>query len=159
MSKFNFDRVRQNIEQVNKDLPPLLANDAQNYFLDSFKKQGWNGSNWEEVKRRMPDEPAYKYPKGKGLSRRTKPILIGTGRLRREVSNLSANARVSYSAFNFKVTLKINENMVPYALYNNYGIKDRLPQRKFMGDSPDLRRILRRRITSYLDKIWQAKAA
>lgn len=158
MSKFNFNQVRQNIERVKKELPPQLANDAQNFFLGSFKKQGWDGTAWDEVKRRMPDEPAYKYPKSKGLSRRTKPILEMTGRMRREVSNLTAGARTTYSAFSFKVVLKINENVTPYAYYHNYGT-EKIPQRKFMGDSPELRRILRRRVDTYFNKVWSAKAA
>jgi phage gpG-like protein len=158
MSKFNFDAVRKNIDQVKKDLPKLLANDAQNYFLDAFKKEAWDGEDWEQVQRRDPDTNAYKYPKNKGLSRRTKPILIQSGRLRREVSNLGANARVQYFSYNFKVTLRLNNNIVPYGKYHNYGT-DKIPKRKFMGDSPALRRILRRRIDIYMSKIWHAKAA
>lgn len=158
MSKFNFDAVRKNIDQVKKDLPKLMANDAQNFFLNSFRQQAWNGQSWEQVQRRDPDTKAYKYPKGKGLSRRTKPILIGTGRLRREVSNLGANARVQYFKYNFKVTLRLNNSIVPYGKYHNSGAKN-LPQRKFMGDAPALRRILRSRIDNYMRKVWNAKAA
>lgn len=158
MSKFNFERVKQNLEQVKKELPVLLANDAQAYFLGSFKNQGWNGTNWKDVKRRDPDTNEYKYPKFKGLSRRTMPILQGTGRLRREVSLLSGNARIKHDRFNFTVVLTLNDSVVPYGKYHNDG-DGKIPQRKFMGDSPELRKILRRRIDTYLDKIWQAKAA
>lgn len=154
MSKFNFDKVRENIVQVKKDLPRLMANDAQNYFLSAFKRQGWNGNNWQQVQRRIEGTNAYKYPAKKGLSRRTMPILQGTGRLRREVSNVAAAARITYSAFNFKVTLRIDNHMVPYAGYNNDGTKT-IPMRRFMGDSPELRKILRRRVETYVDKVWK----
>lgn len=154
MSKFNFQKVINNITQVKRELPVLLANDAQRYFLGAFKSQGWNGGKWAEVERRKPDTNAYKYPKGKGLSRQTKPILQGTGRLRREVSLMAGNAQISYSRFNFKVTLRIDNNIVPYASYLNDGT-DNMPQRKFMGDSPALRGILRNRITRYMDTVWK----
>jgi hypothetical protein len=150
---FTFDKLRQNLAQVKKDLPRLLANDAQNYFLGAFKNEGWDGSKWKEVQRRIEGTPEYKYPLKKGLSRHDKKILIGTGRLRREVSNIAANARVSESAFNFTVTLSINSNIVPYEGYNNFGT-EHIPARQFMGDSPGLRAILRKRIVNYIDKIW-----
>ncbi|MEB0262920.1 hypothetical protein [Mucilaginibacter sp. 10I4] len=155
MSKFNFQKVIDNITQVKRELPMLLANDAQKYYLDAFKSQGWNGSQWAEVERRKPDTNAYKYPAKKGLSRRTKPILQGTGRLRREVSLVAGNARIRYERYNFRVTLTLDNNMVPYAKYNNDGTKN-IPQRKFMGDSPQLRTILYNRINKYMDNVWKA---
>jgi hypothetical protein len=59
---FTFDKLRQNLAQVKKDLPRLLANDAQNYFLGAFKNEGWDGSKWKEVQRRIEGTPEYKYP-------------------------------------------------------------------------------------------------
>lgn len=158
MSKFNFQQVIKNIKAIKRDLPRLIANDAQNYFLKSFRQQGWNGTPWKEVQRRIKDTPEYKYPKFKGLSRRTKPILQGkTGFLRREVSNLAGRARITYSAYNFTVTLKMNENIVPYAKYVNYG-NEKMVSRRYMGDSPELRAILRRRIDNYLKQAFTSAA-
>ncbi len=154
MSKFNFQRVIDNIDQVKKELPVLLANDAQKYFLASFRNQGWNGDAWEEVKRRIPGEPAYEYPKKKGLTRRTKPILQGTGLLRREVSLIAANAIITYDRFNFRVRLVLDDNMVPYGKFINEGTPD-MVARPFMGDSPQLRNILHDRIEHYMDKVWK----
>lgn len=151
MSKFNFQKVKDNIAQVKRELPVLLANDAQKYFLGAFKDQGWNGGHWKEVERRTPGTPAFKYAKPQ--SNRTKPILTNTGRLRREVSLLSGNAKVVNKGFNFTVTLAINTNTVPYAGYINDGT-DKMVQRKFMGDSPALRKILMDRIVRYMDKVW-----
>jgi phage gpG-like protein len=158
MSKFNFKQVIQNIEQVKKELPPLLANDAQKYFLGAFKDESWNGNKWEEVNRRIEGTREYKYPLKKGLSRHDKKILIGTGRLRRQVSLLAGNAKVTHDRYNFTVRLILDDSIVPYGKYHNTG-GEHLPQRKFMGDTPALRRILRKRIDTYFDKIWQTKAA
>ena len=152
MSKFNFQRVKNNIAQVKRELPILLASDAQNYFLGAFKDEGWNGAKWAEVQRREPDTKAYKYAKPK--SNRTKKILVNTGRLRREVSLLAGNAQITYNMFNFTVKLAINDGTVPYAGYNNDGTEN-TPQRKFMGDSPALRDILRKRIEKFMSNVWK----
>jgi hypothetical protein len=158
MSKFNFQQVRKNIGAMKRDLPRLLANDAQNYFLSSFRNQGWNGNPWEDVQRRIEGTPAFRYPKHKGLTRRTLPILQGrTGKLRREVSNLAGRAIINYAAFNFTVTLKINASVVPYAHYINKGTP-RMVARRYMGDAPPLRRRLRNRITRYLDRSFKSAA-
>lgn len=151
MSKFNFKRIISNIEQVKRELPPVLMNVAQNYFLKSFKNQGYDGKPWDQVQRRIPGEKAYEYPKTKGLSRRTNPILIGSGKLRREVSLLSTKARITYSKYDFKVQMEIDKNVVPYATYINKGT-DKMPKRQFMGNTPELRRMLRSKMKSYFDK-------
>lgn len=152
MSKFNFQRVIDNIDQVKKELPVLLANDAQKYFLASFKDQGWNGNPWEEVERRKPDTKAYKY--AKPVSKRTMPILQGTGLLRREVSLIAANAIITYDRFNFKVKLILDDDMVPYGKFINEGT-DNMVVRPFMKASPGLREILFNRIKRYMDNVWK----
>ena len=155
MSKFNFKRVIDNIEQVKRDLPRLLANDAQNYFLGAFNNQGWDGKSWAEVQRREPDTNAYKYPKDKGLSRRTKNIGISTGRMRREVSNIAGKASISTTQNNFTVRLRVDSGIVPYAGYFNDGTS-KMVARPFMKDSPALRRILINRVKTYMDRTWKA---
>lgn len=154
MSKFNFQQVKDNIEQVKRELPVLLANDAQKYFLAAFKDEGWNGVKWVQAQRRIEGTDSWKYPKTKGLSRRTKPILIDTGILRREVSLIAGRAEISYSKFNFNVKLSIDDTTVPYAEYLNDGTP-KMPQRKFMGDSPALRKILKNRIERYMENVWR----
>jgi hypothetical protein len=153
MSKFNFQKVIDNIEKVKKELPILLATDAQKYFLDSFKKEGWDGKKWEEVQRRIPGTPEYKYAKPK--SGRVKPILIGTGRLKREVSLLAGNAITTFSKYNFTVNLKLNSSIVPYAGYLNNGTS-KMPKRHFIGESTILSKILKNRVENYVNKIWKA---
>jgi hypothetical protein len=76
---FGFDKVVKNLNQSKHDLLVLLSNQAQNYFLRSFKNQGFDGEAWKEVKRREPGTSEYKYPKKKGLKRRSQQILIGSG--------------------------------------------------------------------------------
>jgi phage gpG-like protein len=149
MNKFNFDRVRKNFDQVKQDLPTLLANQAQNFFAKSWNKQGWDDGNvkeWKEVQRRIIGTPAFKYPKNKDLPRRTRAILVKSGRLRRAVQNSIRSATWS------RVQLTVD---VPYAAYHNKG-EGRLPKRKFMGNSQTLARLHRQKITTTVNRIWKA---
>lgn len=111
-NRFNFDQVKQNLERTKRELPVRLAKQAENYFTASFTKQGFDGKKWKEVNRRIPGTYEYKYPKSKGLTRRTKPILIGSGALRRAVSNSIRNATFEL------VELQVD---LPYAQIHNQG--------------------------------------
>jgi phage gpG-like protein len=142
-TKFHFQRVMLNIEQVKTELPVILGNQAQNYFTDSWRQQGWNGEPWKEVQRRDSSTKVYKYSKP---AARTRAILVKSGRLRRAVANSIRETRFD------RVRLVVD---VPYAEYHNDGT-DKLPQRRFMGQSAELERKQILKITSFIDKVWQA---
>lgn len=146
--KFKFRKLKVNLAKMKHDLPVILANQAQNYFVSSFKKQGWDDTGWKEVKRRQPGTDEYKYPKFKGLSRRTSPILVRTGRLRRAVSNSIRNA--TFQSVRLVVDL-------PYAAAHNDGdSENNIPKRHYMGNSPILVQEQRKKIKSFINKTWQA---
>lgn len=140
MSKFNLDRVIANIEQVKTTLPKIIANDAQRFFLSSWDKQGFTDvvtTPW------APRKKETKKTKGKS-------ILVGTGRLRRAVSQ-SAKI-VTFEKIKFEVNL-------PYAAIHNYGGNlgngGKMPKREFMGDSKTLRDLLEKKINLVVEKIWR----
>ena len=148
MNQFRLDIVLTNYGSLKQRLPPLLANQAQNFFVDSFKKQAWRDQTtepWKEVKRRITGTSEYKYPKKKGLSRRTKPILVMTGALRRAVGSSIREQRFE------RVKLVV---ALPYADAQNYGTKT-ITQRQFMGDSITLRRVQTELINKEIQKVWQ----
>lgn len=151
--RLNLDTVRQKLAQSQREIMVLLPNQAQNYFLSSFKKQGFDGQNWKEVKRREPGEKAYKYPLKKGLQRRTSPILVGAGyrirggTLRRAVSNMSRTAQVRANGFRMVVDL-------PYAARHNEGLAG-MPQRRYVGQTAELTRMQEQTITRTINKIWK----
>lgn len=146
MSKFNFLDVLKNIEQTKRELPKKLANMTQNYFVLSFRKQGFDGGKWQEVKRRIPGTPEFKYPKTKGLSRRTKPILIESGELRRRVANSILLATWP--------TVKLMVDL-PQAAAINEGT-DKMPQRQFIGQSNELTGKQITLVETYFDRVWDA---
>lgn len=158
-NKFNFDKVLRQMQQVKKDLPILLAAQAQNYFSSSFKKQGFDGQPWQEVKRREEGTDEWKYPGGYGLSRRTNPILVGGGRikgtaggtLRRAVGNSIRSATFE------NITLIVD---LPYAEIQNkggtagHGGSAVIPKRQYMGQTQELTAMQIAKVNEYIDKIW-----
>ena len=148
-NKFHTGKILENIKKMKADVPTKLANMTQRFFLESFTNQGWSGdgglNKWKEVKRRQPGTPEYKYPKTKQLSRRTSPILVRTGKLRRAVSN-----SIRLATFE-KIRLIVP---LDYAKYQNDGT-NHIAKRKFMGDGPELRKRQRALILNEMGKIWQ----
>ncbi len=145
-NKFGFGAVKEKLLQMKKELPRVLANDAQKFFVSRFTAQAdVNNKPWQEVQRRIPGTKAYTYPITKGLTRRTKPILIGTGRLRREV-----NSSIRLATFEM---IRLTVGDLPYAERHNEGL-DRMPQRQYMGDSPILRAQQTTKIKQYISNLW-----
>lgn len=127
-NKFKLDEVISGFNALKRSVPILLANQAQNFFVDTFKNKGWpDTGQWKEVKRRIPGTTEYKYPKFKGLSRRETPILVRSGVLRRAASNSIRQA--TFEA----IRLDVPES-IKYAGVHNFG-DGRVPMRKFMGHS------------------------
>jgi len=161
-SSLNFTQVRQKLEQSQRELMVLLSKQAERYFLDSFKKQGFDGQPWKEVQRREDGTKAYKYPKSKGLQRRTSPILVGAGYrvrggvLRRAVSNMSRTAQIRTNGFRMVVDL-------PYAAIHNEGLDGKafgkhafkMPKRQFIGQTAELTRMQEQLITKTINRIWK----
>jgi phage gpG-like protein len=158
-TKFGFGKVKANIQRMKVDLPIVLANDAQNYFVKSWSTQSWDGVGWAEVKRREGPGTAYggdkgtpewRYPKGRGLGRRTRAILVQTGALRRATSN-SIRSK-TFGLIRLVVDL-------PYAAVHNYGLPTKngqpMPARPFMKDSPILKAQQKVKIKEFTDKVWR----
>jgi phage gpG-like protein len=149
-NRFEFDKVMQRFEFAKIDVPVRIANVARNYFVNSFTVGGFDGKKWKEVQRRIPGTKAYKYPKNSQLSRRTNPILVGTykgrsgGNLRRQVNNSIRRADF------FEIRLGVS---APYAQYHNEGT-DKIPQRKFMGESRELNATVKKNLQTLLKKVF-----
>lgn len=132
-NKFGLDDVIKRFDSLKRSVPILLANQAQRFFVDTFTNQAWpDTGKWEEVNRRISGTKEYKYPKTKGLSRRVTPILVRSGALRRAVSNSIRQATFE------RIRLDVPTSLA-YAGVHNFGT-NKIPMRKFMGDSPILRK-------------------
>ena len=111
-NKFEFDKVFEKLQQMKPKLPQEIAAIAQSSFVKNFNDESFFGKKWQQVQRRIEGTKAYKYPKTKKLSRRVKPILVGTGKLKREV-----NSSIRQATFD-EVRLGVD---LPYAAAQNEG--------------------------------------
>jgi len=154
-NKFNFAEIKERVTKMKNVLPPVLANQAKNYFVGNFSNQSFDGQKWQEVNRRIPGTSAYKYPKKKDLGRRRRPILIGKGstKLRRATAN---SIRVQKWPI---VRLVVD---LPYARIHNEGLRGRafgkygftMPKRQYIGQTKKLTDMQLKKVKSYSRKIW-----
>ncbi len=98
----DFHNFQLKVERTLTKFPVLAANEARNFFLDSWKRKAWRDTTTELW---APRKKETKKSKGKG-------ILIGTGRLR-------ASIRVIKADWNSVVV----GTDVPYASVHNDGFK------------------------------------
>jgi phage gpG-like protein len=133
-NRFEFEKIVAKLEKAKNDLPKKVASDIRIYFLGSFKKQGWDGQKWKEVKRREKENQTKKDKK---------PILIQSGTLRRAV-----NESVRKETWD-EIRLGID---VEYAKYHNEGT-DKIPKRQFMGSSKELDEKIKKRIEREIKKV------
>lgn len=144
MSKLGLNEVLKKVERTKRELPKRLANMTQNYFVLSWSNQGFDNRKWVEVNRRTPGTPEFKYPEHKGLSRRTKPILVQSGELRRRVANSVITARWD------KIYLMVD---LPYAAAHNDG-DGNIPKRQYVGQTQELTGKQIGMIENFFSRIW-----
>jgi phage gpG-like protein len=130
-NNFNFGEIAKKIKSI--DLSLDMANTAKNDFLNNFKTQSFNGKAWQKRK------------STKDVGRN---LLVKSGRLRRDVSN---SVSAGHKNSNLSYTLVVNN---PYADYNNEGT-NKMPQRQFVGMTPELNKKLLLKISQRLSKAWE----
>jgi phage gpG-like protein len=147
--RFRFDIIGKEFKMQSTSLMREIAMANKNYFLQSFKRGGWGSDNWQEVDRRIKGTKAYEYPKSKGLRRRTRPILVGKGSLRRAVN--SSVKSVLPNRVKFEVDL-------PYAAIHNEGLIMRggkaMPQRQYMGENAETNKLNKSIIQKYAGRAF-----
>ena len=145
MAGFNLRQVRANLEAAKRILPVKLAKLTENHFTQAFALGRLDDKIWPEVNRRKPGTKEYKYPKLRGLSRRTSPILVRTGNLRRKTSKSISNATWA------EIKL-IND--AHYAKAQNEGT-DTIPARPYMVQTDNLTKLQKAEIDKQIMTIWK----
>lgn len=146
---FKFGVIVKRYNSVSLDMMREIAMANKNYFLQSFKNQGWEGKRWQEVNRRIPGTKEYMYPKNKGLRRRTREILIGRGQLRRQVN--SSIKLMNRSRIIFIVDL-------PYAAIHNNGGRVKghiMPKRQYIGQTKETNYMTKQIISKYVNRSFK----
>lgn len=147
MSGFPIGKIKANLAQTKRELPVVLAKQAEKYFVQGFANGGLKGEDkWQEVQRRIPGTKAYKYPKKRGLSRRTRPILVGTTTsLRRRTANSIRNAQWG--------NIRLIVDHVAAKIHNEGD--GNIPARPYMIQTETLANMQRETIAKHMDKIWE----
>lgn len=177
---YSWRKLRGGIARVRSQLPKAMADTARNFFVDSFKRQGWyEGVILKKWK-----------PRKKQGGRRRRAILVKRGRLRksiriREMSfrRISIAAEAPYAAaHNFgvdeTVTVRAHTRRTYDRVRETYTARSgkersrtkrieagshtvrshtrhmQLPQRQFMGDSEMLDRKLDRIVERAVEEIF-----
>jgi phage gpG-like protein len=141
-SKFGFDKILSNFERVKRELPPVIGNMGQRFFADSFVKGGFTDQSfqmWQPRKNEIHGGIAMISSKSKGA----RAVLVKSGALRNAV-NRSVRS-TTFDNISFEVGLK-------YAAVHNEGLHAgrgkgfKMPQRKFMGHSETLLKMIDNRV-------------
>jgi hypothetical protein len=143
MSLFHLDKKSKQFAEFKKTFLIKESNEIKNFFIASFRNQGFTDKSleaWKQVKRRIEGTKEYKYPKTKGLGRRTRAINVGTGRTRKSIMVKSVS----------KNKLVVGSVGVDYAKYVN-------ESRPFIGKSEVLRVKLKNKLKTQMGKILKGK--
>jgi len=166
-----FIDFKRKAEQSLRKFPLLAANEAQNFFLDSFKRQAWIGQTTEVWKSRKPSK------KREGAA-----LLVKSGRMKRGtrikradwnstiVANDTPYAGVHNEGFRGVYTRTASRRVKTKGSYKRMGdekkratktrimgvthkVHQNMPRRRFMGNSPYLNRNIDRIFILQLSKI------
>lgn len=104
-----FRKIQDKLAQTMRDLPAIIGNEAVNFTIENFDRQGWLGDIVEPwQKRKNPTKWGKKDDEGRA-------ILIKNTRLKRSI-------RVS-KILEDRVTITAGGEDVPYARAHNYGFR------------------------------------
>lgn len=141
----DFSHYLQHLEvnlkrQLQHDLPIKLGNLAVRLFKDNFQKESFFGRAWIEVKRRLN-------PKTRGAAANRKILTGPTGNLGRSIQATPRDGSVTI------------HSDLPYASAHNDGTSNagrshnvRIPQRQFIGPSPELTDAIEKKIIQEINK-------
>lgn len=125
--------------QLQHDLPRKLGNLAVRMFKENFQKESFFGRAWQEVKRRLQGT--------KGAAGQRKILTGPTGNLGRSIQFTPRDGSVTI------------ESDLPYSSAHNEGTTNagrshnvRIPQRRFIGESPELTAAIEKKITEEISK-------
>lgn len=134
-SKFNLKQVEKGGRTAMERAIILIGNEAKNFFVNSFRLQGFEDRTVEKWKPRKKETK-------RSIGR---AILVKSGDLRRSIIRQPVNKA--------NLSVKISTDLV-YAKVHNEGI-GKMPKREFIGNSYKLNENCKKIVISQLDKIFK----
>lgn len=168
-------QIEAKLAQTLRELPPIIANEAENFTLDNFQEQAWRGFSQEQWKKR-------KNPTKWGNRDETdRALLVKTGQLKRSIRSRTEKdkaiimaggadtpyARVHNEGFRGAVVQNVEEHI--RKTHNGKRVKvkaftrtihQNIPRRQFIGgekDSPYLKARIRRTVIAHLRNNFKLK--
>ena len=150
-NKFNLKGAEQKARKALENAVVEIGNTAKNFFVENFRKQGFDDKTVQRWKPRK--RTTYKTKSGRIVNDTTRAILVKTGDLRRSIIRVP-----NRSALNVKI-----QTDLPYAKIHNEGLMGKafgkhpfkMPKRQFIGDSYNLNEKVKAVIVKRLDKVFK----
>lgn len=114
-NKFNLKQAEQKARKAMEAAIVDVGNTAKVFFVDSFRKQGWDDKAVEKWKPR--EKKTYKTKSGKTVDDTTRAILVKTGDLRRSIIRDPANRAA--------LSIKIHSDLDYAKIHNDGGTINR----------------------------------
>lgn len=147
-NKFNMKGMEQKARKALENAVVEVGNTAKNFFVENFRKQGFDDKTVQRWKPRK--RTTYRTKSGRIVNDTTRAILVKTGDLRRSIIRVPNRAAMS---------VKIQTDL-PYAKVHNDGLRAGrgkgfiMPKRQFIGDSYNLNEKVKAVIVKRLDKVF-----
>jgi hypothetical protein len=152
--QINIQRAISKLQEMNQDLPRLIANDALHHFLDSFRNEGFTDKTLEKWKPRKR-LTARDRRRVERLTKKGRSVTSGKtdqGASGRALLVLSGALRRSIKVHNATWTLiRIGTMGISYSGYHNRGEDGFKPIRQYVGESEVLNEKIRKRIRQRVD--------
>lgn len=148
-NKFNMKGMEQKARKALENAVVEVGNTAKNFFVENFRKQGFDDKTVQRWKPRK--RTTYRTKSGRIVNDTTRAILVKTGDLRRSIIRVP-----NRSALN----VKIQTDLI-YAKVHNDGLRAGrgkgfiMPKRQFIGDSYNLNEKVKAVIVKRLDKVFK----
>lgn len=148
-NKFNMKGMEQKARKALENAVVEVGNTAKNFFVENFRKQGFDDKTVQRWKPRK--RTTYKTKSGRIVNDTTRAILVKTGDLRRSIIRVPNRAAMS---------VKIQTDLI-YAKVHNEGLRAGrgkgfiMPKRQFIGDSYNLNEKVKAVIVKRLDKVFK----
>jgi phage gpG-like protein len=141
-NKFNLGGFEGKTKRAMKEAIVVIANDAKNHYVRSFKQGGFTDDTFEAWK-----------PRKSKKDNSGRAILVKTGDLRRSVNR----------TINLSQLRVIFKSDLPYAAIHNYGLMGKawgkhpfkMPQRQFIGKSAKVDKMAIKTLEKKIDILFK----
>jgi phage gpG-like protein len=149
-NKFNLKDIDKKARKALENAMVEVGNTAKNFFVENFRKQGFDDkvvSKWKPRKR-----STYRTKSGRVVNDTNRAILVKTGDLRRSIIRNPENRQA--------LSVKISTDLI-YAKVHNDGLRAGrgkgfiMPKRQFIGESYNLNEKIKGVLVKRLDKVFK----